>query len=170
MRRTPIALAAAGTVAALAVVAFAIGLPRTGSEPSAPPAPVPSFSHVYVIVLENHDLKDVLASSQTPFLGSLVERYGVAGAYTSIAHPSQPNYLALFSGSTQSVTDNGAHDIDAPSLADQLETHGQTGGMERNAYRRMSGEVERSRPPGFEVVARIRVAEVIARSDEVGGR
>jgi phosphatidylinositol-3-phosphatase len=43
-------------------------------------------------------------------------------------HPSQPNYLALFSGSTQGVTDNNCpHDLGArPNLARQLLDAGHT--------------------------------------------
>jgi acid phosphatase len=37
-----------------------------------------------------------------------------------ITHPSQPNYFALFSGSTQGFTDDNKHDINAPNLANNL--------------------------------------------------
>src|SRR5262249_42292994 len=39
---------------------------------------------------------------------------------------SQPNYLALFSGSTHGVRDDGLHDIDAPNLAARLCAVGKT--------------------------------------------
>jgi phosphatidylinositol-3-phosphatase len=39
----------------------------------------------------------------------------------AVAHPSQPNYLALFSGSTQGVTnDSCPHTFAAPNLASEL--------------------------------------------------
>jgi len=82
--------------------------------------------HVVLIVLENHELGSIVGSADAPYFNSLVKRYGLAANYTGVAHPSEPNYLALFSGSTQGVTDDGVHSISAPNLADQLESHGLT--------------------------------------------
>lgn len=97
---------------------------------SAPTAAVasglPHFNHVYLIVLENEEYTSVVGSGQAPYLNSLISGYGLATNYFGVAHPSQPNYLALFSGSTQGVTDDGKHDIGATNLADQLEAKGKT--------------------------------------------
>ena len=120
----------------VAMAAALIGtrlLPRSSAEGTAlvtAPAnslqPVPTFGHVFVIVLENRSASSVLGSADAPYLNSLAARFGVADAYQAVAHPSQPNYLALFSGSTQGVTDDGVHDVRAPSIADQLEATGRT--------------------------------------------
>ena len=88
--------------------------------------PVPTFSHVFTIVLENKSASSVLGSSDAPYLNELAGRYGVADAYQGVEHPSQPNYLALFSGSTQGITDDQPHDITAPTIADQLEATGRS--------------------------------------------
>ena len=53
-------------------------------------------------------------------------RYGLATNYRAVAHPSEPNYLALFSGSTQGVTDDGVHNLARQNLANQLEAAGKT--------------------------------------------
>lgn len=95
------------------------------SSPTAPEA-LPAFSHVWVIVMENHGLERVLGSDRVQYIDSLIARYGLAEQYHAVARPSQPNYLALFSGSTHGVTDNDAHDITAPTIADQLEASGRT--------------------------------------------
>ncbi|MGC8635025.1 MAG: alkaline phosphatase family protein [Candidatus Limnocylindrales bacterium] len=107
--------------------------PATAAATSAPsaamPAPaggLPAFSHVYLIVLENHGLASILGSPDAPYLHSLISDYGLATDYRAVAHPSQPNYLALFSGSTQGVTDDGVHDIAAPTVVDQLEAAGRS--------------------------------------------
>jgi hypothetical protein len=84
------------------------------------------YSHVFLIVLENKSEQDILGSPSAPYLNSLIEQYGLANDYQGVAHPSQPNYLALFSGSTQDVFDDGVHDVSAPSIADQLEAAGRT--------------------------------------------
>jgi phosphatidylinositol-3-phosphatase len=88
--------------------------------------PVPAFSHVFTIVLENKSASSVLGSPDAPYLNELAGRYGVAQSYQGVAHPSQPNYLALFSGSTQGITDDQPHDITAPTIADQLEATGRS--------------------------------------------
>ena len=81
----------------------------------------PAFTHVYLIIMENHGLSAILGSGDAPYLNSLIARYGLATDYHAVAHPSEPNYLALFSGSTQGVTDDGVHDISARTIVDQLD-------------------------------------------------
>jgi hypothetical protein len=121
-----------GIVAALAWFgarsAARISLARTSltPTPSGAPAAVPRFSHVFTIVLENRSAATVLGSAEAPYLDELAARYGVAEGYQAVAHPSQPNYLALFSGSTHGVTDDARHDLDAPTIADQLEAAGRS--------------------------------------------
>ncbi len=63
--------------------------------------PVPAFSHAYVIVLENKAYERIVGNAEAPYLNELIGRYGLAESYQAVAHPSQPNYLALSSGSTQ---------------------------------------------------------------------
>jgi phosphatidylinositol-3-phosphatase len=74
-----------------------------------------------VAVLENHSYDQVLGGTNAPFLDSL----GAAGAVLTqsyaITHPSEPNYLALFSGSTQGLSDDSCpHDYTGPNLAAAL--------------------------------------------------
>ena len=86
----------------------------------------PAFGHVYLIVFENHGFDAVVNGSQMPYLKGLIKRGALATAYAAITHPSQPNYIALFSGDLHAITDDGNHNIDAPNLADQLDAHGRT--------------------------------------------
>jgi hypothetical protein len=120
-----------GLVAAVVVTLGAGALVLRGSsaeppdsEATIPAARIPSFGHVWVIVLENRGYETIVDSKDMPFLHSLMAQGAVAQEYSAVAHPSQPNYLAMFSGSTHGVTDDGSHDIDGPSLADQLEAAG----------------------------------------------
>jgi hypothetical protein len=87
---------------------------------------MPTTSKVWIIVLENTNYQRVVGGTDAPYLQDLIDKYGLAESYRGVARPSQPNYLALFSGSTHGVTDNDAHDIDAPSVADQIEASGRT--------------------------------------------
>src|SRR4051812_47920296 len=81
-----------------------------------PPRELPNFVHAYVIVMENDEYTSIVGSPDAPYLNSLIQQYGIATAYTGVAHPSEPNYLALFSGSTQGVTDDANHNIDGQNL------------------------------------------------------
>ncbi len=127
-----IALAILGLLAAIVWfgtrASAAASLARTNltPAPSGPAAPVPQFSHVFTIVLENRSSITVLKGAQAPYFNQLAAKYGLTDAYQAVAHPSQPNYLALFSGSTQGVTDDARHDLDAPTIASQLEAAGRS--------------------------------------------
>ncbi|HWJ28177.1 MAG TPA: alkaline phosphatase family protein [Flavisolibacter sp.] len=63
-------------------------------------------SHIVVAVMENHSLSHIIGNSQAPYINSLVKDAHTAYMNQSFAvtHPSQPNYIALFSGSTQGIT------------------------------------------------------------------
>jgi phosphatidylinositol-3-phosphatase len=89
-------------------------------------AALPSFSNVYLVVMENHDYGSIVGSSHAPFLNSLIRQYGLATNYHAVTHPSEPNYLALFAGSTFGIHDDGVHELSTRNLADQLEAHGRT--------------------------------------------
>jgi len=85
-----------------------------GSAPalSAPTAVVTGSStgspaHVMVIVEENRNRSEVIGASNMPYLNSLASKYGNTTKWNGVVHQSLPNYLALISGSTQGVTDDG---------------------------------------------------------------
>ena len=90
---------------------------------------VPGFQRVYLIVLENKSEGDILGNPEAPYLNALIHDGAMSADYQAIAHPSQPNYLALFSGSTQGVIDDEIHDIAGPTIADQLEAADRSWGV-----------------------------------------
>jgi hypothetical protein len=87
---------------------------------------VPPTRPVILIVLENKTQAEILRATDAPYLDHLIERGAEMTDYQAIAHPSQPNYLAIFSGSTHGVIDDEPHDIGGPSIADQLDAAGGT--------------------------------------------
>jgi phosphatidylinositol-3-phosphatase len=99
-----------------------LGLP--GAQAKA--ASVPAFDHIYLIVMENHDFGTIVGSERAPYLNKLIGRYGLSARYRAIRHPSQPNYLALFGGSTFGVRDDGHHNRSQTNLVDQLEAVGKS--------------------------------------------
>jgi phosphatidylinositol-3-phosphatase len=92
---------------------------RTGSPT---PATANRPEHIVVVVFENKTSSSILGSANAPFLNALAARAAVFTDAHAVTHPSQPNYLALFSGSVQGVTDDHclAPFHDRPNLARQL--------------------------------------------------
>jgi phosphatidylinositol-3-phosphatase len=73
--------------------------------------------------MENKSYSKVMRSHHAPYIHALATDCGLATNYRAVAHPSLPNYIALTSGSTQGVTDDGdppAHQLTAPSIFSQL--------------------------------------------------
>jgi acid phosphatase len=109
------------------------GLASASVSPAGPkPAPaavrraVPNFRHIYLVVMENREYGSIVGSANAPYINSLIARYGLATNYRAVAHPSQPNYFALFGGSTRGIRDNRNHLLSGTSLADQLGAHGRS--------------------------------------------
>jgi hypothetical protein len=88
----------------------------------------PPYQHVVIVVEENHGLQQIIASDDAPVIRRLAREGLVFTRYTAIGHPSQPNYFALFSGSTHGVRDDGRYHFNAPTLAGQLRQAGYTFG------------------------------------------
>jgi hypothetical protein len=76
--------------------------------------------------MENKEYGDIIGNPDAPYINSMADDYGLALNYTAVAHPSLPNYIALFAGSTQGITDDAVHDLGATNLADQIESAGKT--------------------------------------------
>ena len=74
--------------------------------------------------MENEEAKSIIGNASAPYINALIAQYGLATNYTAVAHPSEPNYIALFSGSTFGVTDDGTHNLPGKNLADQIEAKG----------------------------------------------
>ncbi|GLQ90366.1 alkaline phosphatase family protein [Dyella flagellata] len=66
----------------------------------------PKYDHVVIVVMENKENVQVLGSGAAPYMDSLAAQGVIFNQAFAITHPSQPNYLALFSGDTQGVTDD----------------------------------------------------------------
>jgi hypothetical protein len=76
--------------------------------------------------MENHSYVQIIDSGQAPFITSLASRGANFINAFGVTHPSQPNYLALFSGSTQGVADDHVHDLNAATLAGTLHAAGKS--------------------------------------------
>ena len=80
--------------------------------------------HIVIVVEENHGYNQILNSSNAPFIHLLATQGTVFSKYYAVSHPSEPNYLVLFSGSTQDVHDDRIHVFNAPTLGGALQRAG----------------------------------------------
>jgi hypothetical protein len=88
---------------------------------------VPRPDHIVVVVMENHSNTEVIGSSSAPYINSLAATGANFSQSYAITHPSEPNYLALFSGSTQGVTDDSCpHTFSGANLGSELIANGLT--------------------------------------------
>ena len=81
------------------LVALSLALGASGQSAS---VPVPA--HVVVVMEENHKYSQIIGSPDAPYINTLADEGASFTDSHAITHPSQPNYLALFSGSTHGVT------------------------------------------------------------------
>ncbi|MGD8690012.1 MAG: alkaline phosphatase family protein [Gammaproteobacteria bacterium] len=95
--------------------------------PAAAPAALPHFRHVVIVIEENRSFAHVVGNPNMPFFNRLVKEGALLDNYHGITHPSLPNYLALFSGSTQGVTDDACHYVyESDNLHTRLTSAGRT--------------------------------------------
>lgn len=91
------------------------------------PQPLPHLDHIVVVIEENHSYGDIIGSADAPFINALARQGALFTDAHGVTHPSQPNYLALFAGSTLGVTsDTCPQSFSAPNLASVLLAHGQS--------------------------------------------
>jgi len=67
---------------------------------------LPRPDHIVIVVEENKSFQQIIGSKDAPYINALAQRGVLFTDSHSITHPSQPNYLALFSGSTHNITND----------------------------------------------------------------
>jgi len=87
------------------------------------PGVPPLFDHVVIVIEENKDASQVMGA---PYISALAAQGVVFTQMFALTHPSQPNYIGLFSGSFQGVADDAQYDLTAPNLATSLFARGLT--------------------------------------------
>ncbi len=90
--------------------------------PSLHAEPLPRPDHVVVVIEENRGYAQVMDKlTINSYIQAMVSRGVLFTQSYGVAHPSQPNYLALFSGSTHDVTNNACpNSFDSDTLASRL--------------------------------------------------
>ena len=111
---------------AVALAAASIGI---WTATPAHAATLPTPDHVIVVMLENHAYSQVIGSSSAPYINSLKTGGANLTASYGITHPSQPNYMAIFSGGTRGITDDSCYTpgfSSAANLGSELIAAGRT--------------------------------------------
>nr|BFE57073.1 alkaline phosphatase family protein [Dactylosporangium thailandense] len=112
IRRVVFALATTALVATGLTAAASTAQAATG---------VPRFDHIVLVMFENHAYSQISGASSAPYFNSLASQGAKFTKSYAITHPSQPNYIALFSGSTQGVTsDDCPKNFTGTNLQSQL--------------------------------------------------
>lgn len=90
--------------------------------------PLPHFDHIVVVVEENHSYEQIFGGSgAAPTIAAFAQQGAVFTDAHGVAHPSQPNYLALFAGSTFGlISDACPQDLSGDTLASALSAHNLT--------------------------------------------
>ena len=82
------------------------------------------LDRAFIIVLENHSQHSVIGDPNSPYITSLAQQYGEAANYFGVTHPSEPNYIAMISGSNwYTNNDNPANRFDHTNLVDELDAN-----------------------------------------------
>ena len=66
------------------------------------------YDHVVIVMEENRTVAQIIGDlANAPYINSLANAGVKLGSMFAITHPSQPNYIHLFSGTDQGVLDDG---------------------------------------------------------------
>lgn len=92
-----------------------------------PSTTLPAFDHIVVVIEENHGYSDIHGSSDAPYINTLASHAATFTSSHAVTHPSEPNYLALFAGSTFGVdSDACPQSFNAPNLGGELLANGKS--------------------------------------------
>ncbi len=67
---------------------------------------IPVYDHVVVAIFENRHVSSIIGSPSAPNMNAMASQGANFTNSFGITHPSQPNYMHLFSGSSQGVNGN----------------------------------------------------------------
>jgi acid phosphatase len=82
---------------------------------------IPRPAHVVIVIEENHAYSEIIGNPEAPYINSLARQGASFPRSFAIGHPSEPNYLALFSGSSQGVRDDACdYTFSTPNLGHDL--------------------------------------------------
>lgn len=122
-----------GPAAAIGSIHSASAPQSTAARPQPRLAPlgVPLLNHVIMVVMENHGYDQVRT---LPYIATLIQNYTSFSQSYAVAHPSQPNYLALWAASTLGITDDTCPPPGSPFTAANLGSECEAAGVTWKSY------------------------------------
>ena len=97
-----------------------LALAATGAGPM-PPRTAAAVERVMIVVLENTTFEE---ATHQPFLGRLAREGALLSNFHAVAHPSQPNYVALTAGTLNGVDSNDPVSLAVRHIGDLVEAKG----------------------------------------------
>jgi phosphatidylinositol-3-phosphatase len=91
-----------------------------------PPPPTATADHVFLVVLENHSLRQVIGNPVMPYLNRLATAHSLAADYFANAHPSIPNYFMMTTGNLETFDDNFTGTVGDDNIVRALSGAGKT--------------------------------------------
>lgn len=103
----------------ISVAGFAFGCNNASAQP------LPRPDHIVIVIEENRGYGQIIGSNEAPYINALAKRGALFTRSYGIGHPSQPNYLALFSGDTHGIAgDECPLQLTGDNLASALSAKG----------------------------------------------
>lgn len=90
---------------------------------------IPTYNKVVIVIEENQQFSTIVGNSAAPYTNLLANHGALITQSYGTEHPSQPNYLDLFSGSDQNVYDDNpitSNPFSGDNLGAELLHHGLT--------------------------------------------
>ena len=95
-----------------------------------PAGSIPRPDHVVIVIEENKSFEQIIDNQNARYINSLAKAGALFTRSFGVTHPSQPNYLALFSGSTHGINDDGCPlQLSGDNLASELIKNGLSFGI-----------------------------------------
>ncbi|MFB9328709.1 alkaline phosphatase family protein [Paenibacillus aurantiacus] len=120
----PFSIVLFGLISMSSVTGASIQAAGSGSQRSITQQP----DHIVIVVEENHSYKEIKGNASAPYMNQLFDSGASLTNHYATRHPSQPNYLDLFSGSEQGVKGDGVPKtkFSTDNLGAELIRHGYT--------------------------------------------
>jgi hypothetical protein len=71
---------------------------------------IPHLDHVFVIMMENHHISQILGNPNAPFITGYAATANLANNYWGVGHPSLTNYLEVTGGSNFGIINDNSPD------------------------------------------------------------
>jgi len=81
---------------------------------------IPKLDHVFVIVMENHHISQVLGNANAPFITQYAHTANLANNYFAVGHPSLTNYLEIVGGSNFGIVNDNSPNWHSTSCTSTL--------------------------------------------------